>query len=372
MNIAVINLKDIIKYMLMGLLILTILISGISVFNGEEFRNGIAKAENNAFHNIKNSSFLNCLKSGLPLISNYEEKKEKNTVKPSQIILSTQLVLMHNIDEHEKLENFEEGIVENIVNEEKDITYEQANTSNIPDSASTEVISENNINARYTDTTSSVKINNQTSFDLTDILNNSDYELKNKNKVIIYHTHTCESYTSSDSFNYEMTGAYRTTDLNYTVSRVGDELEKYLLSYGKTVVHDKTYHDYPSYNGSYGRSLKTMEGVLEKNKDAEIAIDLHRDAVGSSNTYGPTVKIGDEICAQVMFVIGSDGSGLYHPNWRENLKFAITVQKKANEMYPGLFRPIIFRNSRYNQHLTTATTIIEVGATRKYDGRMFK
>ncbi len=32
-------------------------------------------------------------------------------------------------------------------------------------------------------------------------------------------------------------------------------------------------------------------------------------------------------------------------------------------MYPGLFRPIILRNSRYNQHLTTATSIIEVGAT---------
>ncbi len=29
----------------------------------------------------------------------------------------------------------------------------------------------------------------------------------------------------------------------------------------------------------------------------------------------------------------------------------------------GLFRPIILRDSRYNQHLTPATTIIEVGAT---------
>jgi len=29
----------------------------------------------------------------------------------------------------------------------------------------------------------------------------------------------------------------------------------------------------------------------------------------------------------------------------------------------GLFRPIILRKSRYNQHVTTGTTIIEVGAT---------
>ena len=58
---------------------------------------------------------------------------------------------------------------------------------------------------------------------------------------------------------------------------------------------------------------------------------------GNDNNYGPTIKIGEDMCAQVMFVIGSDGSGLYHPNWRENLKFAIKVQQKANEMYPRFF-----------------------------------
>ena len=64
-----------------------------------------------------------------------------------------------------------------------------------------------------------------------------------------------------------------------------------------------------------------------------------------------------------MFVIGTDGGGLEHTNWIENLKFAIKVQKVANEMYPGLFRPIILRNSRYNQHIRNCACIIEVGAT---------
>ena len=67
-----------------------------------------------------------------------------------------------------------------------------------------------------------------------------------------------------------------------------------------------------------------------------------------------------------MFVMGSDGGGLSHPNWQQNLKFAIKIQEKANEMYPGLCRPIILRNSRYNQNLTNKAGIIEVGATRKY------
>ena len=35
----------------------------------------------------------------------------------------------------------------------------------------------------------------------------------------------------------------------------------------------------------------------------------------------------------------------------------------ANSLYTGLFKPIIVRNSRYNQHLGKAACIIEVGAT---------
>ena len=32
-------------------------------------------------------------------------------------------------------------------------------------------------------------------------------------------------------------------------------------------------------------------------------------------------------------------------------------------MYPGLFRSIILRNSRYNQQIASGASIIEVGAT---------
>lgn len=81
------------------------------------------------------------------------------------------------------------------------------------------------------------------------------------------------------------------------------------------------------------------------------------------STYAPTVKIGDEYAAQLMFVIGSNGAGSEHPNWNENLKFAIKIQEKANEIYPGLFKPIILRNSRYNQQIAKGASIIEVGAT---------
>lgn len=206
-----------------------------------------------------------------------------------------------------------------------------------------------------------VKVKNETNYDLSSMNLTTDIDVSNKN-VIIFHTHTCESYTPTQANSYESTGNFRTIDLNYSVARVGDELQKYLTSFGFNVTHDKTYHDYPSYSGSYGRSLKTVTGILNQCEDTDIIIDLHRDAIGD-DSYAPKVKIGDEYAAQIMFVIGTDGSGLEHDNWKHNLEFAMKVQEKANEMYPGLFKSILLRNARYNQHLGEDATIIEIGAT---------
>ena len=188
-----------------------------------------------------------------------------------------------------------------------------------------------------------------------------DITIENKN-ILIFHTHSCESYTSSELYPYTPTGNFRTTDLNFTVTRVGTELTTQLQQYGYNVIHDTSYHDYPSYNGSYTNSLKTVESLLQTNP-SDIIIDLHRDAVGSRSDYAPTVKIGDEEAAQIMFVIGTNQGGLWHPNWNQNLKFAIKVQEKAEEMYTGLFKPIMLTASRYNQHTGKYANIIEVGAT---------
>ena len=67
--------------------------------------------------------------------------------------------------------------------------------------------------------------------------------------------------------------------------------------------------------------------------------------------------------AQIMFVIGTNDGGGKHPNWKNNLKFAVKVQEKANEMYPGLFRAINLRSATFNQRVGEAASIIEVGAT---------
>ena len=172
-----------------------------------------------------------------------------------------------------------------------------ANTENVQ----TEVVTQNPIVENYNLEYGKVKIKNQTSYTLTEDMLKPDITINNKN-ILIFHTHSCESYTSSEAYPYTATGNFRTTDLNYTVTRVGTELENYLRQYNLSVMHNTDYHDYPSYNGSYTRSLETVEKILKTNP-TDIIIDLHRDAIGSREDYAPTVKIGEDYCAQIMFVI---------------------------------------------------------------------
>lgn len=354
MKITIINLKQIIKY----IFIFFVIIIAINILKG------LSKYTNQK----QNLSLVKCLQYELPIMSSTSDvMQQKPKAKLSTSILSSQIGVLSSVDKRQENTETKEVLpleqetqIENSDNEEEK-TEEILPETN--EKKETKIIEENNIKATYTNEYNGVKVNNQTNYDISSILPDNTYMFTNNEQILIYHTHTCESYTATEQYNYTMTDAYRTTDLNYTVSKVGDELGIQLEKYGFGVVHNKTYHDYPSYSGSYGRSLKTLQNMLSANSSAQIVIDLHRDAVGSMSNYAPCVQIGDEVCAQVMFVVGTNGSGLAHNNWRENLKFATKVQQKANELYPGLFRPIILRNARYNQHLTTASTIIEVGAT---------
>ena len=73
-----------------------------------------------------------------------------------------------------------------------------------------------------------------------------------------------------------------------------------------------------------------------KSKEFEFVLDIHRDAISSDLTYGPVCEIGEEKAAELMFVIGTDAAGLEHDNWMKNLRLAIMIQNRANEMYPRI------------------------------------
>ena len=350
-NLAVIELKDIIKY-LIKITIIILLAVGLTKFFSS-FKTKL---------NIEKNSFLSCLDVVIPGMGDINKteqnskKVDKAEIKPLKMVLETELGLIDTLEKNgEKTEERQEEKNEN-AEESKDEKIEEAKTG-----LKTEVI-ETNVPEKFTTEYNGVKIRNETdNIKLTKEMLKPDISLNNKN-IIIYHTHTCESYTKTKKYTYKSSGNFRTTDINYSVARVGTELTKYLKHYGYNVIHDTTLYDYPSYSESYDRSLKGVAELLEENKDTDILFDIHRDAIGDSK-YAPTVKIGEEEAAQMMFVIGSNGGGSKHDDWNKNLKFAVKIQEKANEMYPGLFKPIILRDSRYNQQLAEGASIIEVGAT---------
>lgn len=184
-------------------------------------------------------------------------------------------------------------------------------------------------------------------------------------QVLIIHSHSSESYTATDKNYYLPTDPDRTEDRNYNVVRVGTEVQNTLKEHGIEALHDTTLHDYPSYNGSYKSSLASVEEYLKKYPSIKIVLDIHRDAMVQSD--GTKLKLVADVngqkAAQIMLLTGSDQGGLNHPNWRENLKFAMKLQRTINSMYPGLTRPVSFTKERYNTHTTYASIIIEVGTT---------
>ena len=364
-NLTVLNIKDVIKSLVKFIAIIIFVIICTRLFNLVKDID-LKELINNKFKTIEGKTYLEVINDNISILkgkvnqninideNNNNEKSSLSIFNFFDNILNKEISLfayVDNISNQKSKSNFNG-------NKKNEDEIKDANSKD----AKTEVIEENNKKDTYNKIYNGVKIKNESKYKLTEEDLKPDIDFKNKEDIVIYHTHTCESYTKTEKYTYKSSGNFRTTDLNYSVARVGEELKKYLDKYGFNVIHNKTYHDYPKYNGSYTRSLETIEKILKTSK-ASLVIDLHRDALGSNSKYAPSVKINGEEAAQLMFVIGTDGGGLKHDKWKKNLKLAIKIQEKANEMYPGLFKPIIVRNSRYNQHVSEGACIIEVGAT---------
>ena len=186
-------------------------------------------------------------------------------------------------------------------------------------------------------------------------------------QVLILHTHGSEAYTPIPGAEGGIvwSGDYRTTDYRYNVVKVGDEMAEVLGKAGLSVLHDRTLYDYPNYTGAYDRALAAIRKYLERYPSIHFVLDVHRDAIedGQGNQYKVVSEVeGAGASAQMSLVVGSDGSGLEHPHWLENLRLAAAVQQDVLEYYPTLMRPVLLRNSRYNQHATTGSLLLEVGA----------
>ena len=184
-------------------------------------------------------------------------------------------------------------------------------------------------------------------------------------QVLIIHTHASEAYARDPVYPaYQPTDTFRSQDADYSVIRVGDELASCLEADGVSVVHDRNVYDFPSYTGSYAKSGDAVAKYLQKYPSISVVFDVHRDAIGDSSVVYKTVaEAGGAACSQVMLVVGAAENGLYHPNWQENLKFALYLQQAVLQKYPTLPRPIALKKGRYNQQLTKGSIILEVGSS---------
>lgn len=183
-------------------------------------------------------------------------------------------------------------------------------------------------------------------------------------QILIIHTHATESYTKAGQDNYEESDPYRTTDDAHNVVRVGDEMAAAFAQAGLNVLHDRTLHDYPNYNGAYTRSRETVDRYLKAYPSISVVLDVHRDAIMGEKDTIYKVVTDDEVisdCAQIMLVVGTEEGGGSHPNWRQNLSFAIALERQLNLDKPTLARPITLRKSHYNQQLSVGSLLVEVG-----------
>jgi stage II sporulation protein P len=148
------------------------------------------------------------------------------------------------------------------------------------------------------------------------------------------------------------------------MAAVGRALAQPLEEAGIGLIHDTTQHDYPSYNGSYERSAETVGERLEETPSLRILLDLHRDAMPRDDDVivKPVKLIEGKKAAQIMIIAGCDDGEMNMPNWPRNLRFAVALQNKIEEKYPGLMRPIYLCYRKYNMHLSDGSLLLEFGS----------
>ncbi len=181
--------------------------------------------------------------------------------------------------------------------------------------------------------------------------------------VLIYHTHTTETYELLDRGFYTNERSSRSENSGENMIRVGEEICKVLENNGYKTIHDKTIYD-KKYSGSYERSCKNISKILKENPSIQIVLDIHRDAIyqKDGSRVKPVAEINGRKAAQIMIISGcEDGNVTNFPNWEKNLSFAIQLQNKLKNDNPQLVRPLMFCSRKYNMHLTPCSLLIEIG-----------
>ncbi len=170
--------------------------------------------------------------------------------------------------------------------------------------------------------------------------------------VIIYHTHTGETYRLTD-------GVDRLDGKCGGVVQAGAAVKEILeAKYRLKVAHAEKVHD-AEYDISYRESEKTLRRLLAEHPNAKVVLDIHRDA--GRKRENSLVKVNGQEVAPILLVVGSDAR-LPFPTWEKNYQFASKLAARLNEEYPGLCLGVRVKDGRYNQFLHPRAVLVEVGS----------
>ena len=180
---------------------------------------------------------------------------------------------------------------------------------------------------------------------------------KDKPQILIYHTHSSETYSDSPKNNYH------STNIENSVMAVGSALTTEITDKGWGVVHSTKYNDL-SYNESYATSAKTIQSALSKYDSVKIAIDLHRDGLSLKDAQAKktahdkyTTEINGETVAKFFLVVGQRNQ-----NVGELKRQAEEITALAEKKYPGLVCPVVTKQyGRFNQYMSDNGLLIEIG-----------
>ena len=187
--------------------------------------------------------------------------------------------------------------------------------------------------------------------------------------VLIYHTHTWEAYEMTDDAVYTPTETWRTKDDAHNMVRVGEALADELRARGFVVTHEKTAFEPPNLSAAYTRSLTMLEKRLAAGECYDYIFDVHRDAYSGLVDGANSVMQDGTPVAYVMMLVGKGtgetGSGFdERPDWPKNLELAQAITDAMNGEVSGVAKAVKIKSGRFNQHVSQAALLIEVGNNR--------
>ncbi|MBM7581763.1 stage II sporulation protein P [Caldicoprobacter guelmensis] len=165
-----------------------------------------------------------------------------------------------------------------------------------------------------------------------------------KGNILLYCTHSDESYAPSDGTHSRPGGG--------GIFDVAEAFRDALRERGINAVLDKTPHD-PHDAGAYRRSRQTAISLIRQYSPVAAIFDIHRDAV-PGHIY--VTRVAGQPMTKVRIVVGSRNQ-----NRKANEELAYKIKAIADKVYPGLIKDIYIGAGAYNQELSPRSLIFEFG-----------